>query len=389
MKKVFVSALAFDEGKSGLADYTVSVVREFAKDNQVDLLIYPSDAEIFPLKSENIRFRLVPEWLKPPFLSCVWHLWFLPIVLHAKRYEAILFPAGHRRIVSHFPPQSVITFHDLTPYYVPQRYNRKRMFYFKYVIPHYLLRAPVIMAISENTKNDLIRHFNLPPEKITVNYNGYNPEILKTDITETELRAKFKIERPYLFYNARIEHPVKNHIHLIRAFELLPEEMRAQYDLVFCGPDSSGCEVVYDYIKESPVSENIHFLGEVRPPWLGALYKYALIYVFPSLHEGFGIPLLEAMASGLPVVCSNRSALPEIGGDAVVTFDPEVHADIAVKIISVLNNPELRERMSQRGKQRAKAFSWSNHVERIMALAAENKKRQLGYSSKERTILQP
>jgi glycosyltransferase involved in cell wall biosynthesis len=373
MMKILVSVLAFDDGKSGLADYTVSVCKELSKRCQLDLLIHPSDAQIFPLRNDNIRFRLVPDWLKHPVLSMFWHLYWLPLVMRAREYDVILFPAGNRRLVSDFPKQAVVTFHDLAQYYVPDRYDRFRMFYVRHIIPHYLRRAPVIMAISENTKNDLIRHYDLPPRQIAVNYNGYEPDKIASRVSEAELRQACKLTRPYLFYNSRIEHPVKNHLHLIRAFELFPDEIREQYDLVFSGPDWHGSEIVHAYVKDSPARLNIRFLGEVEQQLLGALYKYAVLYVFPSLYEGFGIPLLEAMASGIPVLCSNRSALPEIGGGAVLTFDPEVHADIAVKLLSVLNNPDLRQNMITKGLARAKLFSWERHAEQILELAGRKR----------------
>ena len=366
--RIFISLLAFDEGKSGVADYTVSVCKELCNNHKVELLIYRSDIGNFPVKHINIGYRYVGEWLKYPFFSMLWHLYILPFVLHSGQYDLILLPAGNRRLLARFPEHTVVTFHDLTEYHIPDRYGFLRMFYAKNIIPHYLKKAPVIMAISENTKNDLIKYYQISPGRIEVNYNGYAPDKLKTNLNETELRENLQLNKPYIFYNSRIEHPLKNHIHLIKAFELLPENIRDQYDLVCTGIDSTGCEVVYDYLKGSPVKESVHFIGYVDTPVIGALYKFAFLYIFPSLYEGFGIPLLEAMASGVPVLCSNRSSLPEIGGDAVLTFDPEIHADIAAKIIYAINNSSIREQMINRGLDRIKHFSWKRHTNEIIRL---------------------
>jgi len=368
MKNILVSVLAFDDGKSGVADYIISVCRELSKSHHLELLIHPSDAAIFPVKNEQISFRYVSEYLKRPLFSMFWHLYILPLLIRAKDYDAILLPAGNRRLFAQYPKQTIVTFHDLAQYYVPDRYDKLRMFYVKTIVPYYLLRAPVIMAISENTKNDIIKYYNLPLNRIAVNYNGYNPDKLKTKISEAELRQVYNLRRPYFLYNSRIEHPVKNHLHLIKAFELLPNEVKEKYDLVFTGIEGNGSNIVFDYVRESPVRSNIKFIGHIDNSYIGSFYKYAELYLFPSLYEGFGIPLLEAMASGIPVICSNRSSLPEIGGNAVLTFDPEMHADIAAKILTVINNPETKQRMISRGLERVKHFSWQLHVEKLLSL---------------------
>lgn len=370
--KILVSVLAFDDGKSGVADYTISVCKELCKEHKLDLLIHKSDADNFPVKHPDISYRYIPEYIKKPFLSMFWHLYCLPFVLKAQNYDLILLPAGNRRLLARYPKHTVVTFHDLAQYHIPDKYDTFRMFYVKNIIPHYLRKAPVIMAISENTKNDLIKHYHISPGMIDVNYNGYEPDKLKTNVSEAELRQVFKLCRPYILYNSRIEHPLKNHMHLVKAFELLPEEIREQYDLVCIGIDANGSEIIHDYVRNSPAKKNIRFTGYVDNRFIGAFYKYANLYIFPSLYEGFGIPLLEAMASGVPVICSNRSSLPEIGGDAVLTFDPEIHADIASKIITIFQNPELRKQMISKGLERVVHFSWKRHIQKIMELNSDS-----------------
>jgi glycosyltransferase involved in cell wall biosynthesis len=371
MKKILISALVFDEGKSGIAEYVVSVCNELSKENSLEIMIHPSDEKVFPVRNKNVKFRIIPEYLKKPLLSMLWHLYILPIIIQPVKYDFILLPAGNRRLISRYPANCVVTFHDLSQHYIPDKYDKLRMFYVKHIIPHYLRKAPIIMAISENTKNDLIRHCNLAPYRIEVNYNGFNQHRLQTNLKEEEFRVKYELNKPYIFYNSRIEHPLKNHLHLIRAFELLPDEIRESFDLVFCGIEWHGSEIVHKYVNESPAKRNIHFMGYVDSPDIGAFYRYAFLYVFPSFYEGFGIPLLEAMASMVPAICSNSSSLPEIGGDAILTFDPEIHADIASKIIMIVNSEKLRERMIRKGLERINLFSWRNHIERLLELTSD------------------
>jgi len=366
--KILIIALAFEGGKSGIADYTISVCRELSKEHQLDLLIHRSDEAIFPAANNNIRFRYVSELLKPPAISMLWHMFILPFLLRAKRYDFVFLTAGNRRIMCRFPSNCIVTIHDLAQYYIPDKFNRSRMFYVKHLVRHFIQRAPIIVAISENTKNDLIKHYMLPLNRIVVNYNGYDPERIKVRLSELELRRMFGITGKYLFYHSRIEHPLKNHIHLIRAFELIPEDISSDFELVFSGPDSTGCEEVYKYVTDSPAIKSIKFLGAIDDKYLGALYHYSFLYVFPSLYEGFGIPIVEAMASGTPVLCSGTSSLPEIGGDAVLSFNPLLHADIAKKIMTVISDPGLYAKMRARGLERAENFSWGIHAEILIGI---------------------
>lgn len=364
--KIFVSCIAFDEGKSGISDYIISVVRIMLREHQVHLLIYHSDISLFPLRDKNLKFISVPDYLKKPLISMFWHLYILPFKYNYKQFDLVFLPAGNRRLFARYPANTVVTFHDLSQFYIPEKYDKLRMAYIKYIIPHYIKKAPHIYAISENTKNDMLRYYHMDPHQIKVNYNGYDPSKLQTKISEIELRSRLGISQKYLLYIARLEHPGKNHVNLIKAFELLPDNIRQEYVLVLAGSPWSGHEVIYDYANKSSCKDRICFSGFVPNEILASLYKYASLYVFPSLYEGFGIPLLEAMASGIPVLCANRSSLPEIGGNAVLSFDPEYPTDIAAKIECVLTDDALYQRMVDRGRIRAQEFSWESHVQTIL-----------------------
>lgn len=295
-----------------------------------------------------------------------WHLYVLPFCYKWNKYDLVFLPAGNRRLFARYPAHTAVTFHDLSQFHIPEKYDKLRMLYIRHIIPHYIKKAPHIYAISENTKNDMLRFYAMKPMQIKVNYNGYEPEKLKTNTSEIELRSRLGIDHQYLLYIARLEHPGKNHLNLIKAFEQLPENIRNEYDLVLAGSPWSGHEAIYDYVDKSAAKEHIRFTGFVSNDMLAALYRYASLYVFPSFYEGFGIPLLEAMASGVPVVCSSRASLPEIGGNAVLCFDPEYPADIADKITKVLSNNDQYKMMVQRGLMRAGEFSWDAHVQTIL-----------------------
>ncbi len=370
--KIFFSCIAFDEGKSGISDYIISVLRVMLRKHQVDLLIHNSDIPLIPIQCDNLRFVIVRDCLKKPILSMFWHLYYLPFRYKYSSYDLVFLPAGNRRLFARYPAHTVVTFHDLSQYHIPEKYDRLRMAYIKYIIPHYLKKAPIVYAISENTKNDILRYYHMLPQQILVNYNGYDPAKLETTVTEETLRSKFQISKPYLLYIARLEHPGKNHLNLIKAFEMLPDHIINGYELVLAGSPWTGAETLYSFVEKSNVKNNVIFTGFVNNEELAALYKYASLYVFPSLYEGFGIPLLEAMASSLPVLCSNRSSLPEIGGNAVLSFDPELPADIAAKIDQVLSDSTLYNKMIERGLTRVKQFSWEDHTQTILNTFIQN-----------------
>lgn len=363
--KLVVSCLAFDGGKSGISDYTVNVVKKLLKYEAITLLIHPSDKALFPITDSRLDYYLVPEWLKKPLLSMIWHLFALPALISRQGWQMLFLPAGNRRIVAKYTVPTVVTFHDLSQFHIPGKYDAFRMFYIKHVVPHYLKKAPAIFAISESTKADMLKFYRMKAEQIEVNYNGYNPDKLEADLPLHELRNKFGISGKYMFYLARIEHPGKNHLNLLKAYELLPPEIKEEYELVCAGGKWNNADAVLAYHATMKDKLRIHFPGFVEGADLAALYKQASLFVFPSLYEGFGLPLLEAFAAGVPVLCANRSSLPEIGADAVRCFDPEKPEHIAGLIEEVLRDPPLQIQMIFLGKERLLAFSWETHAARI------------------------
>ncbi|MDD3119707.1 MAG: glycosyltransferase family 1 protein, partial [Victivallales bacterium] len=320
----------------------------------------------------NIHYRTVPRRWRRPVLNMLWHLLLLPWQLRRRRYDGVLLPAANRRALLFCRIFTVAVVHDLSQYHIPAKYDWFRMFYIKRILPWCVRRADRIVAVSKSTATDLHQCWHLPADKITVIYNGYDHRHFRPEAApgETEMLPD-NLPEHYLLYISRIEHPGKNHLNLLRAYELLPRELRQQYALVLAGKVWPGAEPVLDYAAESPAREEIHFIGFVPEEQMPALYRHAALYVFPSLFEGFGLSLPEAMACGTPTVCSNTSSLAEIGGDAVLTFPPESPERMAAAIIRALTEPELRQQMIERGLQRVKIFDWDHHAA-VLAELYEN-----------------
>lgn len=367
MYRILVSAMAYDDGKSGISDYMNNVVAQLARANYVDVIVSKAEMDTFAVRGDNIKLIVRDGFSAMPLLNSLWHLFVLPYTVKFDRYDFVFLPAGNRRLFCRYPVYTIVTVHDLSQFNVPKKYDALRMFYVARVIPFFLRKVNSICSVSQSTKRDILKHYKVPESKVFTNYNGYDKERFnKGSDDEREVREHFGLRKEYILYVARIEHPGKNHLALIKAYELLPEEVTSKVDLVFAGSDWFGADIVKEYAAKSSKKDNIKFLGFVANENLADLYRAAHIYCFPSLCEGFGLPLIEAMACGTPVACSNGSSLAEIGGEAVVTFDPGSVADISRGVQRLLGDKELRATLVEKGYEQIRKFSWSDHARRIV-----------------------
>ncbi|MCD4651365.1 MAG: WecB/TagA/CpsF family glycosyltransferase, partial [Candidatus Cloacimonetes bacterium] len=358
MSTIFVSGFAYDRGKSGISDYNNNVLKNMSAESEVHLIMSDKDRKAFPVQAPRIHFIKAPTFVHPVMeMSC--HLFILPFSRDFTSYDLVFLPAGNRRLFCLYPANTVVTIHDLSQFHIPAKYDALRMFYITRVVPFFLKYAPRIIAISKSTRADLQKYYHIPVEKITLNYNGFDSG-LYCPAGETDLPEDYPAE--FFLYLARIEHPGKNHLNLIKAYEKLPDEVKQQYALLLPGKVWSGSEVVTDYLEQSSDRERIFLPGFIPTRLMSVLYRRAKLYVFPSLFEGFGIPLLEAMASGVPVLCSDCSSLPEVGGDAVQTFNPKNSDEIAEKISALLGDEKRQKEMIAKGLTRVKHFDWAKHA---------------------------
>ncbi|ARN55847.1 glycosyltransferase family 4 protein [Sedimentisphaera salicampi] len=361
--KIFVSAMAFDSGRSGISNYIYNVVSGLAKKAKIELAVLSSDAKFFE-GMENVELVKYPDFFGCPAFNALWHLFVLPFRPAAGKCDCIFLPAANRRLFSWFSRPSVATFHDLSQFHVSEKYDRLRVWYVFKFLRKFLNRADKICAISKSTEDDILKYYNIDKSRIFVNYNGFDRKRLDTEYSPEKL-AELRVEPPYILYISRIEHPGKNHLNLIKAFEQLNDHY-SEYQLVFAGSDWSGARAVREAAERSEKKERINFLGFVEDSYLPQLYKGASVYAFPSFCEGFGIPLLEAMYCGIPCVCSENTSLEEIGGDAVLLFDPKNPQEIAEKIELAVKDEKLSSELIEKGKKRVEDFSWEKHVESIL-----------------------
>jgi glycosyltransferase involved in cell wall biosynthesis len=249
----------------------------------------------------------------------------------------------------------------------PESHRAKDHLYLRRYLPRTLRRASRIVVISETIKRELREAFPIADEKIAVIHPAVDHTAFRPDIppeARAAVRAKYSLPGPYLFSLSTLE-PRKNFPGLVEAYALLPADIRNGFPLVVAGAEGWKNEALFAAIRRLGLEDRVKFLGYVPDADRAPLMREAGLFVFPSLYEGFGMPVLEAMACGTPVVTTERGAIPEVGGEAVVYADPLDPQSIAREMAAVLANPALRRRQSAAGPLRAAAFRWEASARRL------------------------
>ena len=293
--------------------------------------------------------------------------------LAVRRAQADLFHAPHYVLPALTPGRTVVTIHDcihlMFPEYLKHRlgyaYARGSM----WTAAH---KADRIFTVSEQSKLDILKFFKVPPEKIVVTPNAIDERFLAEPDPEflKQIRERYQLSQAYILYVGNIK-PHKNLERLIEAFHLVRSEGRSELELLIIGDQISKLQSLRRAVHKHDLHRYVRFHGFVPQETLSVLYRLASVFVFPSLYEGFGLPPLEAMACGTPVVTSNVSSLPEVVGDAAVLVDPYSPRAIADGILTVLHSAHLRADMRARGFARVKAYSWERSVARVREVYEE------------------
>jgi glycosyltransferase involved in cell wall biosynthesis len=273
------------------------------------------------------------------------------------------------------PAPVIATIHDLAFEHMPETFTRRGSFQLKLTVRKTARKAARIATVSEYSRLDLIRTYKLPPEKVVITYNGVEPRFSPREsyVNETEaIGRRFGIERHFLLAVGSLQ-PRKNLVRLIRAYSKLRSESDDfTHQLVIVGRKLWLADEIFTEVSRQKWSKDVILTDYVKDEDLPALYRAADIFVYPSLFEGFGLPPLEAMACGTPVITSNTSSLPEVVGDAAVLIDPYDHQDLAGALLKVVRDTPLRARMRDMGIEQAKKFTWHAAAEKTLELYRES-----------------
>lgn len=370
--KVGISTSVIQRGRSGVGQYVLALVRAFQRSGtnaQFTLFVLEEDLPLFDFVKGEMEIVPVPESERPAVRNILWHQRRLPDL--ARRHALdILHVPSYRRLLWPRPCKLVATIHDLAPFRLAGKYDWKRMFYGRVVARRLAGRADRIIAVSHHTAADILQFFKVPSNRISVIHNGIDHDRFSPAPSGggATLPGKLYSDRPFFLYVARLEHPGKNHVRLVRAFEIFKERTGSNWQLVLGGADWHGAEVIHEAVRRSRCAQDIRTLGFVSDTDLPSLYRAASVFVYPSLFEGFGLPPIEAMACGCPVVCSDRGALGEVIGSAAAVVDPENVESMAEALSRVARDSRLRETMRAEGIAQAAKFSWSVAAEATLRL---------------------
>ena len=368
----------------GLATYIRNVVRTLGRLDSVNEYFLVGNAARFEqLGTLPENFHFLP--LKNPEGAFATYI-EMQRVVNAHTVDLIHVPnTSWRPLVTRAP--YVITVHDLLDYmYRARTNNGMRRAIHTYMTKRMMHRAARIFAVSKFTKRDVARYFDIEPGKIEVVYNALDESFQRGHSSREEqemVRGRYQVDSPFLLYTGRIS-PHKNVARIIEAFSALKaslakEALYPDLKLIVIGDEVSKNPDIRRAVVRSGMQHDVRFLGYVPIDVLRIFFDMAKVFVFPSLYEGFGLPPLEAMAHGTPVVASNTSALPEVVGNAALLVNPENVFEISRALHRMLTDQPLRDRLKAAGIEQAKRFSWDTSVRRMIAVyeevVAEHKRR--------------
>lgn len=361
-----LSAGMIQGGRSGVGRYVIALGEALVREQKsVDLYIAGLDMDrgLFPWLRDD-RWISIPASKGGGVANLLWHQISLNPVVEKLGVELVHIPSYRRMMWSCAVPQ-VATIHDCAPFILREKYDFFRGFFGRVIVPRIARRVRRVIAVSETTGKDVIRWMKVPASRVTVVPNGIDHEMFKppAEAAVTAFRERKKLNQPFFLYVARLEHPAKNHVRLIHAFEKLVASGKFSGQLILPGAPWHGSEIVEQAVAASPCRERIRLEGFVDNADLPLWYAAAEALIFPSLMEGFGLPLLESQACGTRIACANSTSLPEVAGPAGILFDglDENSIAAAMERLSIMSTEERRT-SEREGIVWAGGFTWSAHA---------------------------
>lgn len=313
--------------------------------------------------AKNVEARVLFPPARHPFLYVIYYEWAVRRVLKELKPDIFIAPDGLLSLGSKCKQLAVV--HDINFLHYPKDLKFFYSKYYNYFVPKFVKAAHKLVTVSEFSRTDIANNYHLDPQKIDVVYNGINEGYIPlSDSAQNEVRAKYSEGKPYFLFVGS-QSPRKNLIRLIEAFNLFKEKSNAPHRLLLAGSSFWGEEQIAKVLENSNYKTEILFTGRLSQDELEKIMASAEALTFVSYFEGFGIPLVEAMQCGIPIICSNTSCMPEIAGDAALYVDPFHPSDIAEKMLQLIGSKDLRKHLIEKGFIRKELFSWDKTANRL------------------------
>jgi len=366
---VLLSAGMIQGGRSGVGRYVIALSEALLREHPtIHLSVAGLDVDrcLFPWLP-NEQWLSIPASMAGGAANLWWHQMHLNRLLARLHIELVHIPS-YRRMLWHCSVPQVATIHDCAPFILREKYDFARGIFGRRVVPALARRVQRVIAVSETTAKDVVHFMKVPEARATVVPNGIDHQMFQPPATAAvaAFRQRKHLAQPFFLYVARLEYPAKNHLRLIRAFEALVQSGGFSGQLVLPGAPWHGATIIQRAVAESPCREHIRLEGFVDNAELPLWYAAAEALVFPSLMEGFGLPLLEAQACGTRIACANATSLPEVAGPAGTLFDGlDEQAITAAMARLATMDPAERKRLEEQGKAWAARFTWSAHAAEV------------------------
>ncbi len=378
--KIVIDTLSVKSTHHGVGTYIINIInhlKEIDQKNDYSILVSRKNKKYFTLPDRpNFKTIQITFWnpLRP-----VWEVGYLPLII--KREKADIFWIPRHMIWPFKICKQIFTIHDLTSF-IPdlvKTYPSTILYYHQKAVLWAIKHGEKLIAVSHSTKQDLMKLFSVAENKIEVIHNGVDDifQPIHSSKLLSQVKDKYRLPEKFIFTVSVLE-PKKNTENLIRAYaELIKNKKMSEdlqnYKLVIGGSIKYGWKnnKIFHLVKTMNLENNIIFTDFIEHEDLPVVYSLATVFAFPSLYEGFGLPVAEAMACGTPVITSNISSLPEVAGDGAILVNPYDVSSIAQGIHEVLTDSTKRMTMLKKGLENAKRFSWRKAAEEILQIFDE------------------